>query len=272
MSGGGVPPWARRAARSAGEGLRAAGAAVSDAWRSLDPALVGHLAQAPLMGLTHLAPSRAAIAPRASDGRRAVLFVHGFGGHRGNFLPMQAALRAQGRSRTLSLDAAPGAPIELLADALSARIADVRAAWRLPATDCVELVAHSMGGLVCRLALEHPATRGAVAGLVTLGTPHHGTGLARLARSAQALALRPRSEVLERLRAQDPWPAGFPPLHCFWSPQDLVLMPPESGVLPGAWAQEVAGFTHFSWLLDPRSWAHVGAALDALPRPVPDLS
>jgi len=272
VSDGGPPPWARRAARTAGAGLRAAGAAVADAWQLLDPALVGHLAQAPLMGLTHLAPARAAVAPRPSDGRRAALFVHGFGGHRGNFLPLQAALRARGRLRTLSLDAAPGAPLEVLAEALSDRIEEVIAAWGLPRADSVELVAHSMGGLVCRLALERAETRAAVGGLLTLGTPHHGTGLARLARSAQAMALRPRSEVLERLRAQDPWPPTLPPLRCFWSPDDLVLMPPESGALPGALAEEVPGFTHFSYLLDPRSWALVGAALDGLPRSVSDLS
>ena len=68
------------------------------AYRSLDPGLVRHMAQLPLMGLTMLAPGRGTTGELLPvDGHRAVIFVHGFGGHPGNFLPMQIYFRWRGR-------------------------------------------------------------------------------------------------------------------------------------------------------------------------------
>jgi len=43
--------------------------------------------------------------------------------------------------------------------------------------DGIHVVAHSMGGIVLRMVLrDHPELRDAVHHVVTLGTPHHGTG------------------------------------------------------------------------------------------------
>lgn len=42
------------------------------------------------------------------------------------------------------------------------------------------IVAHSMGGLVTRMALTDPSLDGVVDQVITLGTPHNGTGLANV--------------------------------------------------------------------------------------------
>jgi len=100
-----------------------------------------------------------------------VLLVHGFVGRPGHFRGMQRALHAAGRP-TVAVDlkwafrgvASYGPP---LADAIEA-------------FDQVDIVAHSMGGVVARKVLaERPDLRARVQQVITLGTPHHGTESAR---------------------------------------------------------------------------------------------
>lgn len=69
-------------------------------------------------------------------------------------------------------------------EALCALLADLEAAWPTPVTR-IDLVGHSMGGLVTIAAAEHATATGAAWGsrlgsLTTLGTPHHGVRLAQL--------------------------------------------------------------------------------------------
>lgn len=54
----------------------------------------------------------------------------------------------------------------------------------------VNIVAHSMGGIDARYAIAELGLATRVAALVTIGTPHHGTPLARAGRSLPARALR----------------------------------------------------------------------------------
>ena len=76
-------------------------------------------------------------------------------------------------------------------------------AGRVAAVERVAIVAHSMGGLVARAALRHPATRH-VARLVLLGTPNLGSGAAvqalrgtyAVVRKVARLAAQPSAEAL----------------------------------------------------------------------------
>lgn len=221
------------------------------------PNALWHAAQLPLLGLTMLSPRTAPIEALPDDGRRAVLFVHGLGGHRGNFLPMQAWFRfAAGRRRTYAWGLTPGRSIEALAAELPAFLDEVVRANGLPDDAQVDIVAHSMGGLVARCALEDPATARRVATLVTMGTPHGGSVAARYVPTEIHRALRPESPLMTRLTGQAPW-AHPTRLVCFWSQSDLLLHPSTTARVEGAENHELEGITHYGYLLRPDCWRRV---------------
>ena len=235
------------------------GSSVAHAYNALDPDLRRHLVQLPLMGLSYLTPGRLQIQALPDDGRRVVIFVHGLGGHRGNFLPMLSCFRWLGRKRVLSIGFRERDSIATMADQLRALLREVIEVNQLPDQNAIDLVTHSMGGIIARLALEDKALAPAIAHMVTLGTPHSGTQLARLLQTSKVRDLRPGSELLERLERQLPWPGPpeKPRLTALWSPADLVLMPPESAAVKGAHNIRLEGFSHFSYLLHPQSWKRV---------------
>src|SRR5262249_18623573 len=143
--------------------------------------------------------------------------------------------------------------IEENAEQLVRFVEEVFRVNELPADATIDLVGHSMGGLVARLALEDPKTSARVATLVTLGTPHSGTYAARFGGTLNPIGLRPGSLVLERLRSQLPWrgPPEQPRLVTLWSRADVLLLPAEAALASGAHAVEMVDFTHYSYLLHP---------------------
>jgi triacylglycerol esterase/lipase EstA (alpha/beta hydrolase family) len=257
------PPAPRSGWSRVGAGLataaRATGGAIAAAYDAVDPDLRWHVAQLPLLGLTMLGRRSAAPQARPDDGRRPLVFLHGLGGHRGNFLPMMTWLRLHGRRRLYAWGIPPG-DIEDLARALPAFLDEVLRVNGLPATTQVDLVAHSMGGLVARCALEDPAVAARVATLVTFGTPHGGSHAARFLATTYHRALRPDSPLMTRLAA--PWSSPTR-LVCFWSRADVLLLPCTTARVDGAENHELEGATHYGYLLRADCWRR---ALDALER------
>ena len=232
------------------------------AYRAVDPDLRRHLAQLPLVGLTMLAPTPR-VAPLPDDGHRPVLFVPGLGGGPGNFLPMRLYFRLMGRSRTYVLACDNAQSLESTAARLGELIEAVAAANGLPDDATFDVVTHSMGGLVARVALDDERLRRRMATVVTMAAPHSGSHLARYGATARSLDLRPDSELLERLARQVPWrgPPEQPRLVCLWSDGDVLLLPATSACVAGADNREIVGFTHYEYLVHPTAWR---VALEAL--------
>jgi triacylglycerol esterase/lipase EstA (alpha/beta hydrolase family) len=249
-----------------GAAARWCGRQARAAWRAVDPDLRTHVAQLPLVGLTLLAGGRPGVRPLPDDGHRPVVFVHGLGGGNGNFAPARLFFRLHGRTRTYAPSLPAGLDLPALGVWLAGYLAEVVRANGLPPGRRIDLVAHSMGGLVARLALQDPAVAARVAVLVTMATPHAGSHLARYGTMPHSLALRPGSDVFARLAGQVPWagPPALPRLVSLWSPADVILLPATSACLEGATNVELPGLTHYAWLIQPRPWA---AALDALDVP-----
>lgn len=241
---------------------RGIASAVSAAYHAIDPATRRHLAQMPVLGLTLIARPRVRIDVLPSDGRRPILFVHGLGGHRGNFALLRAWLHLFGRTRTYALGFERGSLIDDMAAQLRVAIAETLAVNGLTADEGVDLVCHSMGGIVARLALEDADTARSVATVVTLGSPHAGTLAARFAATYHTLALRPGSPLMRRLEAQLPWRASQPKMVCLWSSDDVFMLPAETATLDGAHNRHVAGITHLSFLLNPVAFQAVFTALE----------
>jgi pimeloyl-ACP methyl ester carboxylesterase len=145
--------------------------------------------------------------------RRPIVLVHGFAdtGETPWWRRLKGYLRADGYGEadlhTVSLGdrvgRARGSPREYAAD-VAATLESVFDARGRP----VDVVAHSMGGLAARWALEELSAAPQARGLVTLGTPHQGTRAARLAaRTPGGRDMVPGSEFLGTLN-DDPTPAS----------------------------------------------------------------
>lgn len=250
--------WARLGAGLACA-ARTVGSAITSTIEAVDADVRWELAGLPVMALTAIGRRRIEVAPLPDDGHRPVIFVHGLAGHRGNFRPMALWFRSHGRSRHYAIGLPVGQPAETQARWLHSFIQAVVDVNELDDDAQVDIVAHSRGGVVARLALDHVEVTRRVATLVTLGTPHRGTEVARYAAGTEVDELRPDSAVIARLQSQLPWTG--PRLVCFWSDADPLVVPNEMAQVPGAENIELPGLTHCQMLLRPIAWR---ATLDAL--------
>ena len=243
-------------------GAVSVGRSVAGAYRSVDPDVRRHAFQLPLVGLSLLVPRPRHIEPLPADGFRPLVFVHGLGGHPGNFFALKTYFAARGRTRGYVVDFGNASSFEVMAGHLRDVLDEVVARNALDPGATVDIVAHSMGGLIARFVLEDPEYRVRIANLVTLGTPHVGSHLARLASTELTLALRPGSEILRMLERQEFWgTADAPLLTAFWSRADTVVLPAESAQFERGRTVEVAGVTHYGYLIQPSVWREVFAAL-----------
>lgn len=163
---------------------------------------------------------------RLPPGRVPVLFVHAYLSNRGQWWWLRRGLRRHGVAvATVNLEP-PLQSIDRFTEQLDQRIEAVLAetgAQRLV------LVGHSMGGLVARNYLQRHGA-GRVAELITIGTPHHGSWFAFVARGQCAREMQPGGAWLGRLSAQTP-PV---PTLTVWSARDNFIAPQDSATLPGA--------------------------------------
>ncbi len=226
------------------------------AYQAVDPDARKHLAQLPVMGLSMLAPRGAAVEPLPDDGHRPVVLVHGLAGHPGNFLALRQYLALKGRRRVYAIDFGSAESLELMAAMLRDYVDAVVERNELGAEARIDIVAHSMGGLVTRLALEDRALAARVACVITLASPHSGTYTARLGGTTPTTELRPESAMVARLAHQLPWDEQpqLPRLVALWSASDLIVLPGEGGQVPGAENIELPGYTHYSYFLEPPAW------------------
>jgi triacylglycerol esterase/lipase EstA (alpha/beta hydrolase family) len=244
--------------RAVAAGGKFVGTRAADGWRAIDPDVKRHFAQFPLLSYSLFVSRTETIDPGQPDGHPPLIFVHGLGGNRGNFLLMAWYLYHRGRKRSYKIHFDLDQSIEDMARALAKFIRDVRKAT---GEKQVDVVSHSLGGIISRLAITDHRLGGSVRSLVTLGTPHHGTYSARFASTEKTIDLRVGSEFMKKMEGK-PLPKTIKCVS-FWSRNDIVILPSESAVLESGDAVEMTPLTHFSYLIDPRSW---GAVADALAR------
>ncbi len=125
-------------------------------------------------------PERKRTPRRASQ--RTVVLVHGYGGNHGAFLPLAAYLRARGVQQLLRFDYRASDGIERTARELRDFLK-----WSVRGGR-IDLVCHSLGGLVGRVYLEQLGGARRVDRCITLGTPHRGTYNAYWLAASQANA------------------------------------------------------------------------------------
>lgn len=183
---------------------------------------------------------------------RPLLLVHGYSCSRGVWWLLRRRLEAAGHIvATVSL-APPYTNIGKLVPELGQRI---EAVCKATGADRVILVAHSMGGLVCRSYLaRHGSDR--VERLITISSPHSGSELARIGIGKNAREMEPGSRWLKDLGQ-----SGLPvPAVAIRTPHDNFVMPQDNQRLPGASDVELAGIGHLAVLFTRRTASELIAA------------
>lgn len=200
--------------------------------------------------------------PPDALGRRGVVLVHGFLCNRGLWNPWLERLRAADvPCVAVTLDPVFG-PIEAYAPTVDTGVQRLLDATGVPPL----VVAHSMGGLAVREWLAQTRRVRDVHAVVTVGTPHHGTWLARFAFSANARQMRWHGQWLAGLAQREPPVAERPPFVCFYGHCDNIVFPPSTAVLPGAVAHHVRATGHVDMVFDDAVFAEVQRQLALPPR------
>lgn len=184
------------------------------------------------------------------QGRHGIVFVHGFVCNRGFWTPWLRRAKADARA-FVAVNLEPVfTGIDDYVPLVEAAVAQVREATGLPPV----LVCHSMGGLVARawLRARHVSEDDteAVAHVVTIGSPHAGTWLARWSHLPNGRQMRPHSDWLRAL--QQAWsPAMGHRFTCWYADCDNIVMPPSAATLPGADNRLVHGAAHVDLAFRP---------------------
>lgn len=177
--------------------------------------------------------------PPSAAGQVGVVFVHGFVCNRGLWNPWLKRLR-QRDVPFVAVDLEPVfGPIERYAAIVERAVRQVEAAT---ATRPL-IVAHSMGGLAVRAWLDAFAGDARVSHVITLGTPHRGTLLARFGLAANARQMRWQGAWLKAMAEREP-AARRALFTCFYSHCDNIVMPASTATLPGADNRHVSGVAH----------------------------
>jgi triacylglycerol esterase/lipase EstA (alpha/beta hydrolase family) len=201
--------------------------------------------------------------PRSSRGSLPVVLVHGYGGTRANLFVLGWRLRRAG-FEVFGVNYPPfGGTFHSKARRLAAAIERILART---GADRIDVVAHSLGGLVARAWIRAHGRESRVRRLVTLGTPHQGTRVAALAVDPLAKALLPGSRELAELSRDDPVPS-LVSVTAIYSTFDAKVLPPRNGYYPGAWNIEVDGIGHDALLFSPKVARLVVEALRESDRP-----
>lgn len=201
-----------------------------------------------------LLPHRPRPALGELNGHPPVLLIPGYGLTRVMMWPLAAYLRRRGRwvwaiNNPIFEDDIPtfAAAARDAADALRAA----------SGADQIDIVGHSMGGVVAAWYIQHLGGADAVRRLVTLGTPWKGTHMTILGLGRQSRSLRPGSAVIASLD-------GFEhDTVAVWSNEDCIVLPTRNAIPEHARAVELPNAGHIEMLQSAAGLRAVRDALDA---------
>ncbi|MGW0753038.1 esterase/lipase family protein [Streptomyces sp. NPDC002587] len=229
--------------------------------------LGGHL----LLYPTGVCQERAGAGPpaaRSSATRPPALLLHGFTDNRSVFVLLRRTLGAGGGRHVEAYNYSPFTrDLRVTAGHLARRVEELCART---GQEQVDLVGHSLGGLVARYYVQRLGGDARVRTLVTLGTPHSGTLVAPFMDAHPLVRqMRPGSEVLAELAA--PAPGCATRCVAFWSEFDTLMSPVGTARIehPDLRVEnvQVTGIGHLALPAHPTVIAAVRRALDG-PAPV----
>jgi len=188
--------------------------------------------------------------PETTAAPRGVLLLHGYSCNRGLWNTWMPRLRAANIPYIALTQEPAFGSIDAYAPAIDAAMRRLHALTGRPPL----IVAHSMGGLCARAwwrSQGHPPER--IHRILSLGTPHHGTALARLGSTVNARQMRGDSPWLLQLAAEEPVALGGH-FDCLYGHCDQVVFPSETAVLPGARVLHLPARGHLQLVFEPQAY------------------
>lgn len=180
-----------------------------------------------------------------------VLMVHGIWDTGERFTAMRAALHGAGITRTMAIDLKPNdgsIPIAAMADQVARAVDELTTRHE---SARIDLVGFSMGAVVSRYYIQRLGGRERIRRYVSIAGPHGGTVNAFFSRVTAGREMRPKSELLMGLDADEsPW--GEIEVHSWITPFDLMILPPKSGFLRGSRTRSFNVAMHRFMITDAR--------------------
>ena len=186
-----------------------------------------------------------------------VILLHGLFQNRSCLFWLQYRLRTAGYQQIISINTPPWRDLETLTESLAKKVDELRINLKV---EKVILIGHSMGGMIARNYVQNRGGAAHVHGMVTIGSPHHGSKLAPFALSPMGKMLLPDSTFLRKFNGVT-WPEGTPAVSIY-TRYDNIVLPADSGKMNGAQHIELDGMGHTALLFHPRSLNAVLSALD----------
>ncbi|MFF7448556.1 MULTISPECIES: alpha/beta fold hydrolase [unclassified Streptomyces] len=208
-------------------------------------------------------PSQDGPARLPTGTRPPVVLLHGFIDNRSVFVMLRRSLLQNGHQRVESLNYSPlTCDIRTAAELLGRHIEEI---CERTGSSRVDVVGHSLGGLIARYYVQRLGGDLRVRTLVTLGTPHSGTRVVPLADAHPIVRqMRPDSDVLTELTL--PAPGCRTHFVSFWSDLDHLMDPLETACIdhPDLMAQnvQVSGIGHLALPVHPAVATGIRQALD----------
>lgn len=162
-------------------------------------------------------------------GPRPIIVLHGYAMNRANFLPLAFRLARAGLGPVFGFEYWTLGRTAAAAKKLGWFVDDVRAATG--ATE-VDVIGHSMGGVVARYYVSLAGGDGVVKNLITIGSPHSGTDVSLFGVGHVTRELVLGSTLMTRLSVAPP-PARTR-VTAIWSRGDAVVPSARQLALPGA--------------------------------------
>ncbi|MEV5578640.1 alpha/beta fold hydrolase [Streptomyces parvus] len=203
------------------------------------------------------------VPPAVPSAAPPVVLLHGFIDNRSAFVVLRRTLTRHGR-RPESLNYSPlTRDVRTAAGLLGRHVEEICART---GHSRVDIVGHSLGGLIARYYVQRLGGDRRVRTLVTLGTPHGGTAVAPGADVHPIVRqMRGGSSVIEELR--DPAPGCRTRFVSFWSELDQVMVPVGTACVDhpdlDAVNVRVTGIGHLALPVHPTVAAAVREALEA---------
>ncbi|MFG3252270.1 lipase family alpha/beta hydrolase [Streptomyces sp. NPDC048172] len=166
--------------------------------------------------------------PHPTD-RPPVLLLHGFCDNRSAYVLLRRSLLRHGWRHVVALNHSPlTGDVRAAARRLAGQVEEVLART---GHERVDLVGHSLGGLIARYYVQRLGGDARTRTVITLGTPHSGTRAApALPAHPVARQMCPGSPLLAELA--EPVPGGCRTRFVsFWSDSDAIMIPRETARL-----------------------------------------